>query len=416
MRHLGRGLAAMASLALTAALCAAGTSPAAAAAPQTGRAVPQGHGSCTGTAPGSALQRQGAAWTCVDSGPAAARAAARATAGTGNPGADLCVEDSSDPVVSTRKAYCTRHPILYKLVDARGTVIGRATVMVVAAASMASLTGARWSEEVSADVIEMTPNISGVTLTLNSVCSGQCVAGPPAWGGAPVTLRSGQHKDGGTLTYTSTVGKGFHSEIRPTYRVDGTVLGGIPVTTHTEWPGPVVRCDDEVGNHAGCIVMGHLANVTFSRSLYRGAAVAYEWAQKNLAGRFGDADHPLSRYVDPFDPEAKNRRATTCDRGPHRFVRGATGVPNDSCDEYPFARSYQGGNDGALCVDITPRQVGGVWDVSGVTVDRGSPPNAPCVRAHVDNEDNKAAGLELGRAVQSDRILDSEWYQVIIVP
>lgn len=96
--------------------------------------------------------------------------------------------------------------------------------------------------------------------------------------------------------------------------------------------------------------------------------------------------------------------------------RGVTGVPNDSCDEYPFARSWQGGNDGAQCIDITPRQIGGVWDVAGVTVDRGTPPNAPCIRAHVDNKDNTAAGGELGRAVQADRILDSEWYQVIITP
>ncbi|MBX7553021.1 hypothetical protein K1Y78_34630 [Streptomyces sp. tea 10] len=412
MKHVRRGLAAVASLALTAALCAVGTSTAA-AAPPTSRATPQGHGTCTDTAPGSALQRQGAAWTCLRAEPASALAPAPVRAG--NPGADLCTKDSSDPVVSTRKAYCTRHLVLYELLDDKQAVIGHADVMVVAASSMASLSGARWSEDVSAYVTEMTPNITGVTLSLSSACSGQCTAGPPAWGGAPVLLHSGQGKDGGTLTYTSTVGKGFHSQIQPTYRVDGTILGAAPRTTHTEWLGPEVRCDDEVGNSPGCIVMGHLADVTFSKSVYHGAAVAYEWAQKNLSGRFGDADHPLERFVDPLDPDNRNRRATTCDRGPLRFVRGATGVPNDSCDEYPFASTYQGGNDGALCVDITPRQIGGVWDVTGVTVDRGSPPNAPCIRAHVDNDDNKAAGGELGRAVQSDRILDSEWYQVIIV-
>ncbi|MGW2542566.1 hypothetical protein ACWC5I_17235 [Kitasatospora sp. NPDC001574] len=74
----------------------------------------------------------------------------------------------------------------------------------------------------------------------------------------------------------------------------------------------------------------------------------------------------------------------------------------------------QGGNEGELCIDITPREVGGVWDVANVTVDRGTPPNAPCIRAHVDEEDNSAAASEFGRAVTSDRIMQGEAFEVII--
>lgn len=412
LKHVRRGLSAIASLALTAALC---TTPAA-AAPPTNRAAPQGHGDCMAVAPGSELQRQGTAWTCISSGPADG-ALTRATAGTGNPGADLCLEMSpSEPVKSNRKAYCRRQAVDYVLMNQEMTqVIGEARVMVFAAASMASLTNARWSEDIIIQVTAMTGKITGVTLSLSSTCSGQCVAGPPAWGGEHIILGPGGYREGGKLTYTSTVGKGFHSFTRPTYQVIGTVFTETPVSVHTQWTGPEVRCDDELG-HPGCIVTGHLANVTFSRAKYRGAAVAYEWAQKELKGKFGDADHPLSRRVDPLDPKNNKARALTCDRAPDPFPRGATGVPNDSCDEYPFAASHEGGNPGTLCVDITPRQVNGVWDIANVTVDRGSPPNAPCIRAHVDRADNSAAGGELGRAVQSDRILDSEAYQVIIVP
>ncbi len=421
MKHVRRGLAAIASLALTAALC---TTPAA-AAPPANRTAPQGHGDCVAVAPGSELQRRGAAWTCISSGPADG-APARAAVGTGNPGADLCTDedpddedpddDTSEGVNSTRKAYCTRYAIDYVLRNKEMTAVkGTATVMVFAAASMASLTNARWSEDIIVEVTEMTGEITGVTLSLSSTCSGQCVAGPPAWGGEHIILRAGGYREGGTLTYTSTVGKGFHSFIRPTYHAIANVYTEIPVKSHVQWTGPEVRCDDEVG-HPGCIVTGHLANVTFSRAKYRGSAVAYEWAQKNLLGRFGDADNPLSRRDDPLDPGNKKARALTCDLAPDPFPRGATGVPNDSCEEYPFASSHEGGNPGTQCVDITPRQVNGVWDIENVTVDRDGPRTAPCIRAHVDNADNKAAGLELGRAVQSDRILDSEAYQVIIVP
>lgn len=92
MKHVRRGLSAIASLALIAALC---TTPAA-AAPPANRAAPQGHGDCVAVAPGSELQRQGAAWTCISSGPAdgaLARATAGTGTGTGTPGADLCVEE-----------------------------------------------------------------------------------------------------------------------------------------------------------------------------------------------------------------------------------------------------------------------------------------------------------------------------------
>lgn len=341
--------------------------------------------------------------------PVAARVADRSPA-------DLCTDPSGNRVVSTRHAYCTRGSVRYALLNDKGQEIGHALVAVVTPADLKASSGAQWREDVTILVAEMTSNVPAVTLALSSTCSGQCIAGTPAWGGAPVVLGAGEAVEG-VLTYSSSVANGAVSFIQPTYHVRGEILGADPVTVHGSWYGPEVRCDAEIRTGPGCIVMGHLANVTLSRSLYRGAAVAYEWAQKNLtANNFGTADKPLMRLVDPLDPQNKKRRARTCDRGPYAFVRGATGVPNDSCDEYPFAGTYQGGKDGAQCVDITPRAIGGVWDVTGVTVDRGSPPNAPCVRAHVDNDDNKAAGGELGRAVQSDRILNGEWYQVIIVP
>ncbi|WP_249375563.1 hypothetical protein [Streptomyces sp. I05A-00742] len=310
-----------------------------------------------------------------------------------------------------------RHWVIYATLDVEEKVSGYATVFVAAAAWMPSLPHAQWAEDIEISVTQMS-NVDEVTLALSSTCSGQCVAGPPAWGGAPARFTAaGQHKSG-SLTYRSTVGKGFHSTTQPTYRVTGSIVdtAGESATIKPEWWGPEVRCDHEVDQWAGCIVPRHTAKVTFSKSVYHGAAVAYEWAQKKLLGHFGDAGHPLTRWVDPLDPKAKKRRALTCDRAPDPFISGATGVPNDSCDEYPFARSWQGGNPGTQCVDITPRQIGGVWDIAGVTVDRGTPPDAPCVRAHVDLKDNEEAGGEFGRAVKSDRIIDSEAFIVVIVP
>ncbi|WP_086566178.1 MULTISPECIES: NucA/NucB deoxyribonuclease domain-containing protein [Streptomyces] len=418
MKHVRRGLAAIASLALTAALCALGTSPATAS--PASRVTPQGHGTCTAAADGSALRKRGVAWTCVGADPVADFAPGPSFA-PADPGEalKLCLEHSSKRVISNRHAYCTRMPLKYILLGNKNEKLGEAHIVLLAVGMLDSYKG-QWDEAIIANPGDMDDKVSSVEVALNSTCSGMCSTTGPAFGGTHAIVTKGGDPVQSTITYISGVAakSGTSSHSMPTYYVDGAAVGGVGVPGYDSaiFDGPDVRCDGEIGNTTGCIVFGHTPNVTFSKAKYRGAAVAYEWAQKNLTGKFGDANHLLSRYIDPLDPEAEKRRAKTCDRGPYAFPRGATGIPNDSCDEYPFARSWQGGNDGEHCIDITPRQIGGVWDVAGVTVDRGTPPNAPCIRAHVDNKDNTAAGGELGRAVQSDRILDSEWYQVIITP
>ncbi|MEV5828051.1 NucA/NucB deoxyribonuclease domain-containing protein [Spirillospora sp. NPDC052242] len=408
MKRVRRLLAAMVSLALTGALLALGASPAA-AAPAESRVTPQGHGTCTATAPGSRLQRQGGAWTCLEvEGPVPTPVPAPVRVADRSP-ADLCSDPSGNRVVSTRHAYCTRESVRYALLNDKGQEIGHALVAVVTPADLKASSGAQWREDVTVLVAEMTPNVPGVTLALSSTCSGQCIAGTPAWGGAPVVLRAGEAVEG-TLTYSSTVANGAISFIQPTYQVEGEILGATPIHVHGSWYGPEVRCDAAVGNGPGCIVMGHLANVTLRKSLYGAAAVAYEWAQKNLtANNFGTADKPLLR--DANQTNAENRRKQSCTMGPLPFRPDPT-VINDSCDEFPFASSTQGGTNGSLCAEIIPRQNNGVWSVKLVRGTLG----APCIRAHVPLNENTGAGGELGRAVVADRILDHEWYQVIIAP
>ncbi|GAA3084960.1 hypothetical protein GCM10020000_84300 [Streptomyces olivoverticillatus] len=63
--------------------------------------------------------------------------------------------------------------------------------------------------------------------------------------------------------------------------------------------------------------------------------------------------------------------------------------------------------------DHPPRYVGGgAWRVDVVRDE----PVAPCIRAHVPSDQNQAAGGEVGRKVQFERILQGEAYQVVITP
>ncbi|MEV7729303.1 hypothetical protein AB0P15_31950 [Streptomyces sp. NPDC087917] len=415
MKHVIRLLAAMASLAVTAALLTLGVSPAA-AAPLS--AAPEGHGTCTATTPGSGLARQGAAWTCIKERPVTAEDLARIRVaapldGGGAPGDNstaLCASKKQQDVVSNRHAYCTRHNIVYVLVDRGGEAIGSA-ILTITAASDTNPYSTRWQERVSVYAGGYS-NISSMRLALSSSCT-ECIAGPPAWGGGSIELGQGEEDHTGTLSYDSTVrGGGPRQRSQIAYQSQTESSNAEPVISYGQWAGPSLRCDGQVGGNPGCIVTEDLARVTLSKSQFGAAAVAYEWAQNNLSDNnaMGTEKRPLTRDAD--EPREKSRRYYSCKAPPKPFVADLT-VVDDECDEFPFAKTRQGGTLGSLCTEIIPRYVGGgAWRVDVV---RGEPV-APCVRAHVPSNDNQNAGREVGREVQYERILDGEAYQVVIAP
>ncbi|MFE1561035.1 hypothetical protein ACFW6V_39390 [Streptomyces sp. NPDC058734] len=425
----------LASLALTATLLALTGSPAV-AAPAANRAAPEGHGTCTATAPGSKPQRRGTAWSCLEAGPAPAWVVSRMTrtappavptARAAGPGGsrhdgrtpeELCVDDSPAAVVSNRLAYCVRGVARYKRLGADNKVEGEAIVGILISSGMKETPNAAWQERVHVVAVEMHNMPDGVSIAVSSTCSGICTTQGPAWGGSPVILREeGKGKSDGVLGYSSPVGKGSKApNIRPSYHLDGRILGGgIPQPpVNVDQAGPSLRCDDQVTRWPGCIVEGHMADVTIRKSLYGAAAVTYEWAQKNLSNptnNYGTEKNPLHRDA---IGDTDKKRTITCDYAP-RFVRDNLLVPDDQCDEFPFAMSVEGGKPGSMCVDILPQKVAGAWDVANVRIMRGDKATAICVRSHVTKEQNEGAGRkEVSGAVTSARILDREPFQVII--
>ncbi|KUL46048.1 hypothetical protein ADL22_11065 [Streptomyces sp. NRRL F-4489] len=405
MKRLRRLLAAVAALALTATLLALGTSPAAAAPAQ---AAPKGYGTCKATAPGSQARRQGTGWTCADAVPVAAPATA--TARTVRGVSDGACANGRD---SDRHNYCWSERFTIWAFDTSGKEIGHAVVVAASFARLSSSSG-KWTENIAVKATEMEGEAKTVSMDLSATCSGLCTVDAPAWGGAPVELALGDEKTG-NLSFTSTVTNGNYSFISPTYTSFGEILDvpGSPANPVT-WNGHELRCDAQIGQTPGCIVMGHLANVTIRESAYGAAAIAYGWAQSNLkGGNFGTKTRPLQRNSGGKTEAAKKRRQS-CTAAPDPFKKDPS-VPDDSCDEFPFASSVQGGTNGSECTEIIPRKTAGVWRVDVV---RASPhgDNAPCIRAHVPLPENRGAGGELGRAVVADRILEKEWYEVIIAP
>ncbi|MEV5508798.1 NucA/NucB deoxyribonuclease domain-containing protein [Streptomyces orinoci] len=429
MKRVRRLLAAIASLALTAALLTLGASPAA-AAPLS--AAGEGHGTCTATTPGSKLARQGTAWICVKERPITAADLARIRAHTAavagvaaaprdgiDPGDDpdaspeaLCTSEKHQDVVSNRHNYCMRHGITYVLVNPGGR--NGTADLVVTARSALDPNSVTWKEHIAV-YAEKYDGVSVVRLALSSSCTA-CLPGPPAWGGGAIELRAGAEDDTGELSYeTTTRGGAERSRSMIAYQSQTeSPDADYPVITNGQWAGPSVACDGVVGGSPGCIASDNLARVTFSKSdsKYAASAVAYEWAQNHLSDNsvMGTAQRPFTRDSD--EARRRSRNYYTCKAPPKPFVADPT-VVNDECDEFPFARTKEGGTLGSLCAEITPRYVGGgAWRVDVVRDE----PVAPCIRAHVPSDQNQAAGGRLGRQVQSERVRDGEAYQVVITP
>jgi hypothetical protein len=89
-------------------------------------------------------------------------------------------------------------------------------------------------------------------------------------------------------------------------------------------------------------------------------------------------------------------------------------VFRDSCDEFPFAATYEGGTPGGLCADIVVLLEDGQWQVYEANPNKPVTLQEPCVRGHVPFPANSAVGGALGRFAQLQRVLDVEKYSMYV--
>ncbi|WKX74022.1 hypothetical protein [Streptomyces sp. XD-27] len=82
---------------------------------------------------------------------------------------------------------------------------------------------------------------------------------------------------------------------------------------------------------------------------------------------------------------------------------------------FPFAVTFEGGCDGALCADIVSKFEIGQWMVYEARTDKPVKKTELCVRGHVTLDDNRDAGGELGRFASGRRVLDTEKYTLTII-
>jgi hypothetical protein len=191
----------------------------------------------------------------------------------------------------------------------------------------------------------------------------------------------------------------------------------------------VGRCDSEVGSSSGCVDDDFTPTLSLSLAQYGAAAYMIYWAQNNLTPWGSQAaGMPLTRLAD--SATRVSNRAAICGDG--TFVNegsaiGGNDSDTDSCDEFPFAGTYQSaglaGFTGSACAQVTAVSSGTTTgneaaDWPGVAVPAGTTysPSAPCVRGHIPFALNSAVGGAYGNLILANRLIDGDTFWVAVTP
>ncbi|MFD7079304.1 DNA/RNA non-specific endonuclease [Streptomyces sp. NPDC059918] len=376
---------------------------------------------CEPTPVGSRERKAGAVKSCVTmvatpAAPAApvgrkflAAAPAAAPAAAADTGS--CAIAPARTWYHNRFAYCVHGlTVLYTLKDTNGTVVGTGTLDVSSSASLPAK-GTTWSELVRVTMTGATGTVKSLNVRFKPACSAGCkVTKSPRWTGK--TIIPDQILSGDVL-YESTPAPGTQVDFTTSYELYVSSPGAQIVDPSASWSNPEkIRCDDAVRDTTatgtpdpGCVVPGVMPVVKMSDqpapSGAGAAAAGYLWAQSNLAG--WGRDKPLTRAKG----DVAGRTARTCGT----FQARTDLVADDSCGEFPFAVTREGGVDGAQCAEILPRSsTGGGW----VTDVVHGGPGSPCARAHVPLGDKQAGDARLAEAFDGQRVVEGDQFKVEI--
>ncbi|MBE1488274.1 NucA/NucB deoxyribonuclease domain-containing protein [Plantactinospora soyae] len=365
--------------------------------------------SCVTTAPGSKERALGAVSSCTRLTPTVrTKRVSRA--------ADPCDIGQSGYWIYTRSGSCFKDfEGEYWLLDDRGRIIGTAEFL--ASGSMTLSPGrATFTEHLTVTVTDTDRQVLALNIAMDAACTGACsMADANPWDGM-VTLVEGASASG-TVTYAASPSAGTQTNIQTSYHMFVVALGAIPIQPNYNWSNPWnVRCDNSlaVSGTTGCVYAAVRAQLVLPLSQYRAAAATYAFAQIYLIDHWGAEDSPLRRQADTAIANS-NRRAT-CETPLDPFIPfDDSVVVDDSCDEYPFAATQQGGTTGSFCADIVALQeADGLWYFYEARADKPVDFNEPCVRGHVPLGENESAGGKVGSLPQSERVIDNEAYTVAI--
>lgn len=373
---------------------------------------------CNPTALGSPERRAGIAETCTAI--ASTQSQASPSTNTSRPAAiqaatEVCTITDPGYWNFERFSVCLREmTVEFTLRGQQQQVLGTAILYVSSSATLNPRSGS-WSEEIVVEATQFTGDVKSLNVAANVTCTSNCkpTIDRPWMGGR--TLTDGQVASG-TVSYSNIPAVGVADSSTVEYHLYITQSGTIPTLPNVDWSNPrPVRCDSALTQSnsisTGCALPHITPKLELPVSTYGSAAITYGWAQWNLPNKWGlYSGSPLTRALDGND-----RREFTCEgKSSVPFVKRPDIVPEDSCDEFPFASSEQGGNDGGKCAEIFPLFEDGEWKIYTADPARPITYTEPCVRGHVPLPLNRLAGTAYSNLIQNQRLIEKDPFYVSV--
>ncbi|XUL86383.1 NucA/NucB deoxyribonuclease domain-containing protein [Streptomyces galilaeus] len=242
-----------------------------------------------------------------------------------------------------RMSYCGNINLTTTTIDSKGATIGTAVMEVSSSGTLNPMLGA-WEETETLTLVEATgvsveSNVSFTASCTSSTCSATV---PNPWvNGTPMV--EGQTLEG-IITFEDVPNEDVQDFAALQYAVTAVPPGTTPDKPAT-WTTPrKVRCDS-TKDSTGCAIADVTPIAEFSLTDQGAAAATYEWALLNLKSHPGQAGFT---YLTDVGDAKRNR---TCGTASSIAFVPNTAVVNDSCDEYPFASTSEGG----LAAGFAPR-------------------------------------------------------------
>ncbi|MFG2276068.1 hypothetical protein ACGFNY_40700 [Streptomyces chartreusis] len=325
-----------------------------------------------------------------------------------------CTGDEDGSWYATRTMQCQIYPdVQYTYRDGQGKVLGTALFATAQQLDL-STSSLSWTETDQITMLSSTgtlpPNL-GVSWTTN--CSATCSPkSTKPW--TQASIRVGQNL---TTTYTLTDQPStVYDYIDLDYELAIGAPDAIALLPPIKWGGAEVRCDNKISlpNNGGCVVPWYTPTLRLPRSQYGSSADMIEWAQHNLSGHWGlrGTGQPLRRLKG--DSQQAGNRNIIC--GSTKFTKDPN-VQDDSCDEFPFAGTYESGalngvTHGNDCAQVTAVRAGTTGDLAldwpTVTTVGTVTGNEKCVRGHIPKSLNTDLGGTYGGFVVSMRLADND--------
>lgn len=317
---------------------------------------------------------------------------------------------------ATRRGICVVHDYVMQIIDPKtGKETGRATYLIKQELNFRdTLTSpTKVQEFTSVTLVNQVNEATNNSMNWDSGCVGCSISHSEPWSGY-ATFSKGQTRER-RWDWDVPIEAGGVEQVDWGWELK-TRAGGVEIAEPYEWGGGIAqaRCDNQVAGNFGCItpLIDPTLPIDYATRQAGATLVAVGSQVNNHWWGWEEKKKPLTRLSDEDLAEAN--RDIIC---PDDFETDPA-VPGGSCDEYPFARTYQSRDNGTIyngdhCQQLTSGQLpNGDWDL--FTIDGNWDPNAPCLRATTPLDHNRLVGGDLGRFTQEARLLDRDKYYVLV--